>query len=191
DAAKLSRAAKSDLDGLKSSLQTDLAALDADAITLSRVAPAVPFMPKLVKLIEDRIRIEEMNAQKTALTLTDVTSEIAQLRARLDAGVSGTGADALRLNKDQAAQGAQAVLALKAGLTEWFGFYNGYDPLFTWWIGVPFKKIDAALQDYATFLQDKVAAANLTVAEAAPQPIAPSAAPKVASVPDLNEIIGL
>ena len=37
---------------------------------------------------------------------------------------------------------------------------------------MPYKKIDAALSDYATFLQDKVAAANLTVADPASQPIA-------------------
>jgi hypothetical protein len=191
DASKLTPAAKSDLDGLKSTIQGDLASLDADAFTMSRVAPAVPFMPAIVKLIEDRIRIEPMNAQKSALTLTDVTAQIAQLRKQLDAGIAGMGGDMLRVNKDQATLGAQAALNLKSGLAEWYGFYNGYDPLFTWWIGVPYKKVDKALQDYATYLQNTVAAANLSVTEPTPQPIPAGPAPKVASVPDLAEIIAL
>ena len=125
DASKLSPAAKTDLDGLKSAIQTNLVALDADAVSLAHATPAVPFMPALVKLIEDRIRIDPINSQKAAATLTDVTSQMAQLQTRLSAGMAGTGGDALRLNRDEAAFGAQAVLNLRSGLTEWFGFYNG------------------------------------------------------------------
>jgi Bacterial protein of unknown function (DUF885) len=191
DTSKLTAVAKSDLDGLKSAIQTNLAALDADAILLSHATPAVPFMPTLVKLIEDRIRIEPMNAQKSALTLTEVTSQMAQLQKQLDAGIAGMGGDMLRLNKDEATLGAQATLNLKSGLAEWYGFYNGYDPLFTWWIDQPYKKFDKALQDYATFLQEKVATANLSVTEPALQPIPAGPAPKVGSVPDLNDIIAL
>ncbi len=54
---------------------------------------------------------------------------------------------------------------LRAGLTEWFTFYNGYDPLFTWWMGLPYKRADAALQAYATLLRDKVAAADLATTD--------------------------
>jgi hypothetical protein len=192
DAAKLTPAAKADLDGLKFAIGADLVQFDSDAVMFSRVQPAVPFEPALVQLIEARIRVEDLNSQKAAATLTQVTRDLAALKARLEAGIAGgSAADALRLNKDQAVMGAQATQTIRAGLTEWIGFYNGYDPMFTWWIGMPYKKIDAALSDYATFLQDKVAAANLTVADPAPQPIAAAPAPKFSSVPDLSEIIAL
>jgi len=192
DAAKLTPAAKADLDGLKFAIGADLVQFDSDAVMFSRVQPAVPFEPALVQLIEARIRVEDLNSQKAAATLTQVTRDLGALKARLEAGIAGgSAADALRLNKDQAVMGAQATQTIRAGLTEWFGFYNGYDPMFTWWIGMPYKKIDAALSDYATFLQDKVAAANLTVADPAPQPSAAAPAPKFSSVPDLSEIIAL
>jgi len=192
DAAKLTPAAKADLDGLKFAVGADLVQFDSEAVMFSRVQPAVPFEPALVQLIEARIRVEDLNSQKAAATLTQVTRDLGALKARLEAGIAGgSAADALRLNKDQAVMGAQATQTIRAGLTEWFGFYNGYDPMFTWWIGMPYKKIDAALSDYATFLQDKVAAANLTVADPAPQPIAAAPAPKFSSVPDLSEIIAL
>ena len=76
---------------------------------------------------------------------------------------------------------------------EWFNFYNGYDPVFTWWMGMPYKQITTAYRDYAKFLREKVAAAD-EPAEATPAvapAIQPAAAPKYGSVPDLNEIIGL
>ncbi len=117
------------------------------------------------------------------------------MRARLEAGLAGGSAgDALRVGKDVAARGPAAVDALRAGLAEWFTFYNGYDPLFTWWMGLPFKKADAALQGYAQFLREKVVpadGASPTVSAARAQTIAPAPPPKFPSVPDLKELIAL
>ena len=60
-------------------------------------------------------------------------------------------------------------------------------------MGVPYKQANAALQDYATFLREKVAAADLQVAPspASVPPVQPAPAPKYASVPDLSEILAL
>ena len=58
---------------------------------------------------------------------------------------------------------------------------------------MPYKQVDEALQSYAAFLRDKVAAENLQVA-ATPPPASRSRRrrkPKYADVPDLNEIIAL
>ena len=71
------------------------------------------------------------------------------MRATLEAGLAPAGAspDALRVSKDVArARRRPRSSTLRAALTEWFTFYNGYDPLFTWWNGLPYKKADAALQ---------------------------------------------
>ena len=70
-----------------------------------------------------------------------------------------------KLNKATATRAADATDQLRAGLTEWFNFYNGYDPMFSWWMGMPYKQANAALQDYATFLREKVAAADAAGAE--------------------------
>ncbi len=39
---------------------------------------------------------------------------------------------------------------LRATLRGWFSFYDGYDPLFTWWVEEPYKAADAAIDAYAT-----------------------------------------
>src|SRR6185312_4460790 len=96
------------------------------------------------------------------------------------------GADGVRVSRLVATKGADGVDSLRASLTNWFNHYNGYDPLFTWWTGVPFKQADASLQGYAAFLRDTVAAAD-AVATAAPRApeISPAAPAKFSSVPDL------
>ena len=98
-----------------------------------------------------------------------------------------------RLNKATATRAADATDQLRAGLTEWFNFYNGYDPLVSWWMGMPYKQANTALQDYATFLREKVAAADVQVAAtpASVPPVEPVPPPKYASVPDLADIIAL
>jgi hypothetical protein len=139
--------------------------------------------------------MENIDPQKMAGVLTDVTRQIAGIQSRLEAGLQGaTTPDAIRVSKDAATQGAAAVDALRAALTEWFSFYNGYDPLFTWWNGLPFKKVDAALRAYSTFLRDRlapVAGSGPGVAPGGRTVIAAAATPKSASVPDLKELMAL
>jgi hypothetical protein len=182
DAARLGATAKTDLDGFKTTIADNLKRLDADTLTMAQAIAAAPFVPKLVQLVEARIRVEDVNSQRAAGTLTEVAKEIAALTATPP-----------RLNREQATLGATAVDQARAITTEWFNFYNGYDPLFTWWMGMPYAKVDDALKNYAVLLRDTVAAGNLTVAAtpAEPAPIAPAAQLKYADVPDLNEIIAL
>ena len=182
DSAKLTPQARTDLATLAASIAANLAQLDADARTVAQVRVAAPFAPAIVRLIEARIRIEDMNAQRAAASLTEMTKEIARLTATPP-----------RVNREQALLGATAVDQLRASMAEWFTFYNGYDPLFTWWMGVTYPKLDEALKGYATLLRDKVAAENLSVpaAPAAGEPIAAASQPPSPDVPDLNEIIAL
>ncbi len=39
---------------------------------------------------------------------------------------------------------------------QWFHFYAGYDPLFTWWVGEPYKEADKALDEYTNLVRDKL-----------------------------------
>jgi uncharacterized protein (DUF885 family) len=182
DGTKLTTMARGDLDGLKSSMAANLSRLDTEALTMAQASAVAPFAPKIVQLVEARIRVEDMNAQRAAATATDITKEIARLTTAPP-----------RVNREQATLGATAVDQLKAMTTEWFTFYNGYDPLFTWWMGMPYAKLDESLGSYAALLRDKVAAENLQVpaTPATADAIAPAAPLKVADVPDLAEIIAL
>ena len=194
DAGKLSAAGRSELETLKASLQSNLAALETDTAKVAELIPLVPFAPAIIRLNEARIRMEDVNSQQAAGVLTELTKDVARVQARVEAGLNGAGsADALKVSKDLATRGADSVDGLRNSVTTWFNFYNGYDPLFTWWMGMPYKQVDEALQGYAAFLRDKVAPADTiaTPTSATPAAIPPAAAPKLNEVPDLNELIAL
>ncbi len=193
--ATLTPAGAADLASLQKAIETNLAQLDTDTVVMARVAPLLPFAPTIVQLVESRLRLDDVKPQQAAEHVTRMTRQIAAAKAALEAGLATpptTGA--IRPSAELAARAAGAVNALRAGLSEWFTFYNGYDPLFTWWMGLPFRKADAALQEYATLLRDKVTAAAFPASgEPAPATftIAPAPAPAFASVPDLAELMAL
>jgi uncharacterized protein (DUF885 family) len=195
NADRLSPAAKADLETLKATIQTNLQQLETDTASIAELMPMLPFAPAIVSLSEARMRMEDVNSQQSAGRLMELTKEVGEIRAKLEAGLSGgaAGADALKVTKDVATRGATAVDGLRGSVTTWFNFYNGYDPLFTWWMGVPFKHLDSALENYAAFLRDKVAVADFVVSPASAPPAAISPAPPtaLAEVPDLQELIAL
>src|SRR4029079_10962841 len=45
---------------------------------------------------------------------------------------------------------------LQNTLRNWYTFYNGYDPVFTWWNEEPYKVLDQSLTNYAQFLSERV-----------------------------------
>ena len=51
---------------------------------------------------------------------------------------------------------ARTVQSLRNTLKNWYGFYNGYDPMFTWWNAEPYKAVDTALEKYSVFILDKL-----------------------------------
>jgi hypothetical protein len=198
DASTLPAAARADLDSLKTTIRGNLAELEADTAAIEGILPIVPFAPAIVGLSEARIRMEDVSPQQSAGTLTDLAKQIAEVRARLEAGLaeSATNDEGLKVSKDVAIRGAAAVDWLRTSLSTWFNFYNGYDPLFTWWMGGPFKHADAALESYAGFLRDRIAPADLIVTPPSPStgaaaPIASAPAPPIPEVPDLVELVSL
>jgi hypothetical protein len=189
DTAKLTAAAKTDLTNLTATVAANLQQVEAEALTLAQVTPAVPFAPRLVALVEARIKVRDIDAQKAAETTMVVVKDLKNLRAALEANTPA----APTLNRATALRAAEATTQLRTAITEWFNFYNGYDPLFSWWMPMPFKQLDEGLQAHVALLRDKVAAADAEVATspASVPPVTPAPAPKYASVPDLAEILRL
>jgi hypothetical protein len=192
DGARLGAPAKADLQKLQGTVQENLRKLEGDAAAEIPLAPLIPFAPAIHQLEEARLRMESMDPKKAALTLSNITEQIAATRVSLEAGLaSPSKPGALKIGKTAAGRGPTAVEALRKALTNWRGFYNGYDPLFTWWMAQPFKEVDAAMQSYAAFLKDRIVPAAADTADATPAPAAiePSPAPKYAQVPDLVRLL--
>jgi hypothetical protein len=40
-------------------------------------------------------------------------------------------------------------------LDDWFGYFNGYDPLFSWWVRKPYEELSAALDAYSRAISQR------------------------------------
>jgi len=191
DATSLTPAARTDLASLQKTIAENVAALEADTGTRAQMLPLLPFAPALVEIYEARVRMADMNARETAGIIAAADKEIARVRAALEAGLAGADGG-LRASAETARNAAALTDALREHLAAWFAHYDGYDPMFMWWVDMPYRKINTALEEYATLLRDRVAAAGQTSnLEVATDTIEPSPAPPVSSVPDLAMIIAL
>ena len=101
DASKLSSAGRTELETLKATIQSNLAALETDTAKVAELMPLVPFAPAIIRLNESRIRMEDVNSQQAAGVLTELTRDVARVKARVEAGLNGAGsADALKVSND-------------------------------------------------------------------------------------------
>ena len=126
--------------------------LDLQAKALEEAKSLLPFAAGIVTLDENCRQMEPVDGAQAAKSLDEIKKQIAAVRKDVEAS--------LKTNPPKSTIGLRAALAatgLKSTLKHWFDFYNGYDPLFTWWAAEPYKATDAALEDYAKFLRETVA----------------------------------
>ena len=169
----MSQGGKVDYLLLKNHLEYEMRQLDIQSKQLAEIQPLVPFLKTIVDLEEARRRMEPLDSAKTAATLTSLKRQIDDTRKSVEAGLrlerieSETASDgvaesrvdgavAIKVKKTVAFRAVGAVNSLRTNLRNWYTFYNGYDPLFTWWNEEPFKSLDQTLTTYAAFLSERV-----------------------------------
>ncbi|HEY3139190.1 MAG TPA: DUF885 family protein [Blastocatellia bacterium] len=141
----------------KNHLDHELRQLDIQEKAFAEVAPLVPFAHTITDFEDSRRRMESIDPPKTAALLTKMSKQIDATNKAVEAGLKPEPkADAIRAKKTSVNRAAAAINSLRNTLKTWFGFYNGYDPVFTWWVGEPYKSVDQALEKYAAFLREKV-----------------------------------
>lgn len=127
------------------------AELDRERRRWQEMALLLPFAPEILEMLEQRQQLEWIDAPKAASKLVGLTRQVAGLQ-RLAAEKKAPAA-----TPAVAARASRTVLDLKQRLQGWMKFYDGYDPLFTWWAAQPYTELDKALEAYARDLREKVA----------------------------------
>jgi hypothetical protein len=139
----------------RNQLQYEIQQLDLQARQFAEIEPLVPFARQIMGLEEARRRMEPVNAQKTAALINGLNKQIADSRKAVEAAAKADPKPAVK--KAVANRAALAVNSLTRTLKDWFGFYDGYDPVFSWWVSEPYKQLDKSLVEYAGLLREKVA----------------------------------
>jgi uncharacterized protein (DUF885 family) len=147
----------------KNHLDYELRQLDIQAKQMNEIQPLIPFAKTIVDFEEARRRMEPIDSAKVAATLTSLKKQVDDRRSSVESGLraaragdTGGATEAVRVKKTVANRAVGAVNGLRNTLRNWYTFYNGYDPVFTWWNEEPYKALDQALTAYASFLSERV-----------------------------------
>jgi uncharacterized protein (DUF885 family) len=146
---------------LKNHLEYESRQLDIQARQITEIEPLVPFATSIINLEETRRRMEPIDSSKTATLLTALKKQIEDTRKQVEAGLrqdrgGESVAEAIKPKKTVAFRAVGALNSLRNSLRNWYTFYNGYDPVFTWWNEEPYKSLDQTMTTYAAFLSERV-----------------------------------
>jgi hypothetical protein len=134
---------------LRLQLRYELGLLAREEKRNAEMAPFMGFADDLAQLQEGRRQFEPVDPKKSAKVLTKALKEIEATRKTLE-GEGG------RPSKIMALRAANRLDGLQKQLQDWFENYDHYDPQFSWWAREPYRVLNAALEDYAKFLREKV-----------------------------------
>jgi len=149
DFDSMSQDGKVDYILFKNHLEYELRQLDIQAKQLAEIQPLIPFANTIINFEEARRRMEPVDSAKVAATLNELRKQIDDRRRAVEA-------ESPRPKKTVANRAVQAINSLRGNLRNWYTFYNGYDPMFTWWNEEPYKSVEQSLTNYANFITEKI-----------------------------------
>ena len=161
DFDRLSQEGRIDYVLLDNELQHELALLDRDDKQRAETAPLIPFGDRLLALHDARRDLVDPNPAQAARTVADVARQVDSLRALFDAR-EGRGADSARpratppkVSRTVANRAADNIESIRRTTGNWFRYYDGYDPMFSWWMRDPYRKLDSALARYSRTIRER------------------------------------
>ncbi len=132
----------------KNYLNHEQSELERGQKQLFEMAVLIPFSDIISDLDDKRRVFEEVDAAKSAKLLNELNKQIIATQLSLQSNNT--------IKKTVANRAAKTVASLRSTLRNWFNYYNGYDPLFSWWANEPYKAADQSLQNYQAFINEKL-----------------------------------
>ena len=146
---------------------------------LKEMEELLSFRGPVQELEAARWRLKSFAAQDAAAKVSELAEQVKKLKERVE---KGTKAKADKTNdiatakeketkeaKDKPEEppikvspalgrrAAAAVNDVKNTLKNWYTFYEGYQPDFSWWLKKPYEEANTALESYAKYLKEEIA----------------------------------
>ncbi len=131
----------------KNKLEDEQYKLQAEEKTYEQIAKYLPFSDKVIALEKPRRRGMTVKGE-------EVAKEMETLKKEVIASIDVIKKEP-EMEMKQASFAAEAVRGLQGMLKNYFNFYNGYDPLFSWWVPKTYGELDSVLNIYAGQLSRK------------------------------------
>jgi hypothetical protein len=151
-ASALSEAGRAQHAELRSTIVAGLAELAEQERQARAMAPLLPFVRPLQLLQENRRDRLDVDARDAAQTVEDARKQVLRLTDAV-AGARANGSTEFRsITPELAAQAVEYIGTLRSVLNNWYTYYYSFDPLFSWWVRMPYEELNAALDAYVAAL---------------------------------------
>lgn len=154
DFGSLDRPGRVDYLLLRNTLGFEAKQLGHEQRQSEEVAPLLPFAGTIVGLEDARRRGRPLDPEGAAKQMTDIATQAGEVRKSLEEKLSSKSKDVP--TKVVADRAARTTDTLRRVFRQWHDFYDGYDPLFSWWAKQTYPKAEKELTDYADFLRKKL-----------------------------------
>lgn len=132
---------------LKNKIERNQDALSKQQANYARIAQYLPFASTVYSFEQKRRRGTTVDGEQIAGQLHQATLDLQKISKVLSAEKE--------LDAELATYLEATIKDLKSRLQSAYMFYNGYDPLFTWWVPEPYKALDKELDNYAGLVRSK------------------------------------
>ncbi len=150
----LSREEKIDYLMFQNQLVFDARQLDRLRDRHMEIAPWVPFGQVILDLFEARQRVEPIQPEALATTLNQLKLAVQNHRKELKTQLES---NPDLISPTLAGRVAQWVDTYQNALRDWYRFYEGYHPSFSWWVKTPYQSVDKELDGFADFVRKEIA----------------------------------
>ena len=137
----------------KRNLESEQYQLLEEQKTYDQIAKYLTFSDRLFALQKPRRRGMSVSGEEVAKELNDINKDITTAIDKLKKVDS--------IEQNQANLASEAAKGLQGVLKDYFNFYNGYDPLFTWWVPRTYTATDSLLGVFANAIKRKGKVNNL------------------------------
>lgn len=119
-----------------------------------------------------RLRLQPLDPREAATTVSALAEQVKKIKERVEKGKKAKAdktnetatakesekrEEPLKVSAALARRTASAVNEVRNTLKGWYGFYDGYQPDFAWWLKKPYDDASSAMEGYAKYLREEVA----------------------------------
>lgn len=158
---------------LRDRIRYEAGRLEVEAAQEAELEILLPFQQKIVTLHEARRDLLPVAPREAAETVHQVTREMEVARDRIRAALQGdrkvtttggaaaggegatAGADTLEVTPVIALRAVSRIGELQQAGTQWFDHFDGYDPMFSWWVRAPWERFGEVATELVTLLRQE------------------------------------
>lgn len=139
---------------LKNEIEYERKVIERERRKFKEIEKLVPFADSVIELEERRWRVEPFDSRKVAKTLEEIAEAIQKTKKTVEAEKNSP---VKKITSLMGLRASNVMEELVRVLDTWVRNYQGFDPIFSWWVKKPYEKLKKEMEEYRAFLRSRVA----------------------------------